>query len=215
VLTIVVRGPPEACPLSSATVHQRQHKGQFNGHFKNYQVWTRPLPFATSVLSNVCRNVCSEAGEDTNASAPVCLDEPLSPAPLRAPRPRYHSGARCSGSLRVGSCSASLARMSKSQRGLFEEASSLGIRCGFMIPIHDSRGPIPSMPGDSGRLLTTRPLLPATFAEERKNRVRSKGPVDRTSSLAPDLRLRHVAAGIAASSRRLRQSLPYRARVPA
>jgi len=34
------------------------------------------------------------------------------------------------------------ARMSKSQRGLFEEASSFGIRCGFTIPIHDSRGPI-------------------------------------------------------------------------
>lgn len=32
--------------------------------------------------------------------------------------------------------------LSKLQQGLLEEAAQFGIRCGFTVPIHDSRGPI-------------------------------------------------------------------------
>jgi LuxR family transcriptional regulator, activator of conjugal transfer of Ti plasmids len=33
-------------------------------------------------------------------------------------------------------------RLSKSQNNLLDEASQFGIRCGFTVPVHDSRGPI-------------------------------------------------------------------------
>jgi LuxR family transcriptional activator of conjugal transfer of Ti plasmids len=34
---------------------------------------------------------------------------------------------------------------SKPQKELFEEAAKFGIRCGFTVPIHDSRGPVAAM----------------------------------------------------------------------